>query len=71
MFSIIPDSYEVGVELSPALTAKLPVLSAMPVEDLTAAGHRIVKRSVTDGPGGTVIPVSGVHQQDAGSRRFD
>ena len=51
LFGIIPELYEAGVELSPTLAAKLPVLSGMLVEDLTAAGHRIVNRSVTDGPG--------------------
>ena len=44
LLGIIPHSYEAGVELSPALALKLPVLSEMLIEELTAAGHTIVKR---------------------------
>ncbi|MDU0458075.1 MAG: HyaD/HybD family hydrogenase maturation endopeptidase [Geobacteraceae bacterium] len=43
LFGVIPASYEAGVELSPALAAKLPGLAEMVVAELQAAGHEIVK----------------------------
>jgi len=51
LFGVIPLSYAAGVELSPTLAAQLPVVSGMLVAELTASGHRIVKRIVTEIPG--------------------
>lgn len=42
LFGIIPASYEAGVELSPLLAEKLPELAELVVEELRAAGHKIV-----------------------------
>jgi len=43
LFGVIPSSYEAGVELSPALAAKLPGLAEMVVGELRSAGHEIAK----------------------------
>ncbi|MDD2272791.1 MAG: HyaD/HybD family hydrogenase maturation endopeptidase [Desulfuromonadaceae bacterium] len=42
LFGIIPASYEAGVELSPVLAGKLPELAELVVDELRAAGHKIV-----------------------------
>ena len=48
LLGVIPSTYEAGVELSPTLAAKLPELSEMLIEELTAAGHQIVRRAAAD-----------------------
>ena len=48
LFGVIPSTYEAGVELSPTLAATLPVLSELLIEELTAAGHQIVRRAAAD-----------------------
>jgi hydrogenase maturation protease len=45
LFGIIPASYESGVELSATVADKLPGLAELVVAELTAAGHKIEKRS--------------------------
>lgn len=41
LFGIVPQSYEAGVELSPLLAGKLPVLAELVVRELREAGHLV------------------------------
>ncbi|MEI7816028.1 MAG: HyaD/HybD family hydrogenase maturation endopeptidase [Desulfuromonadales bacterium] len=43
LFGVIPQSYEAGVELSPLLAEKLPVLAELVVWELRAVGHEIMR----------------------------
>lgn len=42
LFGVIPHSYEAGVELSPLLADRLPVLAGLIVGELREAGHDIL-----------------------------
>ena len=61
LLGVIPSSYEAGVDLSPTLAAKLPVLAEMLLEELTAAGHQIVRRAAADNIDSVVFAPVGSH----------